>query len=55
MELLYDQIEDVIELDDDAQQPYSLEQVLHIVYNLTFKCEELERESKKVDRETHTW
>ena len=43
MELLYDQIEDVIELDDDAQHPYSLEQVLHITYNLTFKCGEFQK------------
>ena len=44
MELLYDQIEDAIEFADNAQQPYSPEQVLRIGYNLIFKRGEFERE-----------
>ena len=47
MEVLFDQIEDVIEFADNAKQPYSPEQVLRIAYNLIFKCEEFERECKK--------
>ena len=58
MELLYDQIEDAIEFADNAQQPYSPEQVLRIAYNLIFKCGEFERECEKwteKDARDKTW
>ena len=47
MEVLFDQIEDAIEFADNAEQPYSPEQVLRIAYNLIFKCGEFERECEK--------